>query len=168
MLEPSDRANPPAIELGLEGHWYVLRSDQRRWKEAQAALPKSWDLPSTTRMKSAESLTQFIQTVDRTCPSFGLKHSWAGLGEESEYLRPHVVRKISIKAAADTEVRCWGPLDRETLLLASPDRGCHLKEARTVVLVRCVCNLFYVAPLRIFFVLVPFCVGRIGNSTGAS
>ncbi len=148
VVESSNGEEPSAVELGLEGRGYKVKSDQRRCKEAQAALPKSWDLPTVSRMKSAESLTQFIQTVDHTLQSFGKKHAWAGLGEDSEYLRPHVVRKISLKAAVDTDVRCWGPLDRETLLLASPDRGGHLKEVRAVV---------FANPLTIFlkYVVMP-------------
>lgn len=90
-------------------------------------MPRKWAVPDR-KPRGEEGLTEFITKVDAVLLQFGTKHSWALTGPESEYVRPHVVRKIALAAVMERKILWWGQLTTEAMHLASADREHILQE----------------------------------------
>ena len=58
------------------------------------ALPATWTVKGAK--KSKVEYRQIRQAMQKQVSAFGSKHSWSRMGPESDYLKPHVLRKLML------------------------------------------------------------------------
>lgn len=90
-------------------------------------MPRNWAVPDR-KPRGEEGLTEFITEVDNVLLKLGTQHAWSIMGPDSEYVRPHLVRKIALAAVVERKIQWWGQLTTEAMHLASADREHMLKD----------------------------------------
>ena len=98
----------------------VWVDDMSRVEAFCKSMPRTWILPER-KNQGETGLSEFITKVDYVLLKFGIQHSWAMTGEDSTYIRPHIVRKVVTAAVTRMKIQWWGSLTKETMMLASAD-----------------------------------------------
>ncbi len=101
--------------LGRLAANFQVQEHIQPFREMLAALPEV--------KKSKIGFPQICQVMNQQVSVLGNKHGWLRMGPESEYLKPHVIRKLVLLVGQILEVdsAAWASCNKEFFEVLSPD-----------------------------------------------
>ena len=82
------------VALGRCLTTYNLQENVQSFSDILTALPATWTVK--VAKKSKVEFRQICHAMQKQVSAFGSKHSWSRMGPESDYLKPHVLRKLML------------------------------------------------------------------------
>ena len=81
------------VVLGSCSATFNFHEDAQPFSDMLAAFPATWTVKGA---KNSKEFVQISQAMEKQVSVFGSKHAWWRMGTESDYIKPHVVRKLVI------------------------------------------------------------------------
>ena len=75
---------------------FNLQENVQSFSDILTALPATWMVKVAKKFKSKVDFPQICHTIQKQVSAFGSKRSWSRMGPESDYLKPHVLRKLML------------------------------------------------------------------------